>query len=381
MRLAVWEWRKLFRLPALWVFVGLCLVLNGLLLASPSATDRAFFHDTSSDAAVLGQRVDEDFLAGLAALPDTENRELLRQSVAGLENTLESYDTQELTNFYQSLMEGDSLAQSWMAWKYDLLQERVDHLARTGAALDLYVGSITHDSHQYLYNTLFRVLVTESVLLGLLCALYLVGYEGLSGTQSMACASRAGRRLWRSKTLAALAAALGLYALLALFTLGSYLLLWDYGGIWDSSVSSQFNYFVDMLYSRPFLTWGDFTVGSYFAAMIGAGGGLVAVFTLMGAVAGLLIRHTYGAAIAAAAFCALLLGLSSTLANLGMWSAYLLTTFSPVCLWLAINGWFTELGQIGLLPWQETVGLALNLLVWGGFTLLALRRFGRKDVA
>lgn len=32
MRLVVCEWQKLFRLPALWVFVGLCLVLNGLLL-------------------------------------------------------------------------------------------------------------------------------------------------------------------------------------------------------------------------------------------------------------------------------------------------------------------------------------------------------------
>lgn len=381
MRVAVWEWRKLFRLPALWVFAGLCLVLNGLLLSSPSALDRTFFNDASADAAALGQRVDDTFRVGLNALPDTENRELLRQSVAGLENTLEDYDTGELTEFYQSLMEGDSLAQSWMAWKYDLLQDRVDHLARTGAALDLYVGPITHESHQYLYNTLFRVLLTESILLGLLCALYLVGCEGLSGTHSLTCASRIGRGLWRSKTLAALVAALGMYALLTLFTLGTYLLLWDYRGVWDSSVSSQFNYFVDMLYSRPFLTWADFTVGGYFAAMIAAGGGLVAVFTLIGAVAGLMIRHTYGAAIAAAAFCALLLGLSSTLASLGLWSAYLLTTFSPVCLWLAINGWFTELGQIGLVPWQETVGLALNLLIWGGFTLLALRRFGRKDVA
>lgn len=282
MRLAVWEWRKLFRLPALWVFVGLCLALNGLLLSSPSAMDRAFFHDTSADAAALGQRVDDEFQTGLAALPDTENRELLRQSVVGLENTLEDYDTGELTNFYQSLIEGDSLAQNWMAWKYELLQERVDHLAQTGAALDLYVGPITHDSHQYLYNALFRVLLTESILLSLLCALYLVGYEGLSGTQSLTCVSRTGRRLWKHKTLAALAAALGLYALMALLTLGTYLLLWDYRGIWDSSVSSQFNYFVDMLYSRPFLTWADFTVGSYFSAMIVAGGGLVAVFTLMG---------------------------------------------------------------------------------------------------
>ncbi|OUO44518.1 hypothetical protein [Flavonifractor sp. An306] len=382
MRLAVWEWRKQFRLPALWVFVGLCLVFNGLLLAGPSAQDRAFFNDTSADASLLGQRVDVEFLAGLDTLPDTENRALLRLSVTGLENTLEGYDTGELTDFYQNLMEGDPLAQSWMAWKYDLLQARVDHLAQTGAALDLYAGPITYNSHQYLYDTLFRAVVAESILLGLLCALYLVGYEGMSGTRSLTCASRTGRRLWRSKTLAALAAALGLYALLALLTLGPYLLLWDYGGIWSASVSSQFNYLVDMLYSRPFLTWADFTVGSYFAAMVVAGGALVAVFTLIGTVAGLLVGNTYGAAIAAAALCALIIGLSSLLVNsLGLWWAYLLTTFSPAHLWLAINGWFTELGQGGLVPWQETVGLTLNLLVWGGFTLLALRRFGRKDVA
>lgn len=381
MRLVVWEWRKLFRLPALWVFVGLCLVFNILLLAGPSAQDRAFFHDTSADAAALGQRVDDDFLTGLDTLPDTENREILHQSVEGLDNIFTHYDTGELTAFYQNLMAGDSLAQSWTEWKYKLLQDRVDHLAQTGAALDLYAGPITHDSHQYLYNTLFRALVTEGILLGLLCAIYLVGYEDMTGTQKLACASQTGRRLWKHKVLAALAAALGLYALLSLLTLVPYFLLWDYSGIWSASVSSQFNYYTDMLYPRPFLTWVDLTVGGYLGAMVAAGGGLVLVFTLLGSVAGLVTGHSYGAAITMAVVCALLLGLVYSLANLGLWWVYLLTNFSPVNLWLSINGWFTELGQLGTIPWQETAGLGFNLLAGSGLSLLALKHFGRKDVA
>ena len=84
MRLAVWEWQKLFRLPALWVFVGLCLVFNGLLLSSPSALDRSFFNDTSADAALLGQRVDEDFLAGLDALPDDAECVLIHDGARAL---------------------------------------------------------------------------------------------------------------------------------------------------------------------------------------------------------------------------------------------------------------------------------------------------------
>ena len=69
MNLAVYEWRKLFRLPALWAFLALCLAFNGLLIATLSPYDRAFFNETSQTAKALGQRVDEDFLAGLDAIP------------------------------------------------------------------------------------------------------------------------------------------------------------------------------------------------------------------------------------------------------------------------------------------------------------------------
>ena len=64
MNLAVYEWRKLFRLPALWAFLALCLAFNGLLIATLSPYDRAFFNETFQTAKALGQQVDEDFWAG-----------------------------------------------------------------------------------------------------------------------------------------------------------------------------------------------------------------------------------------------------------------------------------------------------------------------------
>ena len=54
MNLAVYEWRKLFRLPALWAFLALCLAFNGLLIATLSPYDRAFFNETSQTAKALG---------------------------------------------------------------------------------------------------------------------------------------------------------------------------------------------------------------------------------------------------------------------------------------------------------------------------------------
>lgn len=214
-------------------------------------------------AKALGQRVDEHFLAGLNAIPATENRDLLRQSVTGMEDIFETYDTGELSDFYAGVVEKSPLAVTWMTWKYDLLASRVEHLAQTDAALDLYAGPATYGSHQFLFGALFRAILCESAILAMLGTLYLLGYEGMHRAEGLACASRTGRKLRRVKVLAALQASAALYGLLAFCTLVPYFLLYDYSGIWNASVSSQFNYFSDMLVVRPFLTWGDFTVGQY----------------------------------------------------------------------------------------------------------------------
>ena len=306
MNLAVYEWRKLFRLPALWVFLALYLAFNGLLIATLTPYDRAFFNETSQTAKALGQRVDEDFLAGLDAIPATENRDLLRQSVTGMEDIFETYDTGELSDFYAGVVEKSPLAVTWMTWKYDLLASRVEHLAQTDAAL---------------------------------------------------------------------------YGLLAFCTLVPYFLLYDYSGIWNASVSSQFNYFSDMLVVRPFLAWGDFTVGQYLAAALALGAVLTAVFSLLASVCGTLVRSPYLAALALCLVCFGGLGLVSVLGELGWWAAYLIACFQPVTVWLSCSAWFTELGLNAVLPWQETIASGLNLLLLGGGVLLALGWFDRKDVS
>lgn len=381
MNLVYCEWRKLFYLPALWAFLGLCLVFNGLLIATQSPYDRAFFNDTSADAELLGQRVDGEFLAGLSAMPETENRKLLLQSVAGLEDVFETYDTGELADFYTGVVKTSPLAMEWMTWKYGLLAERVEHLSQTDAALDLYAGPATYGSHQFLFGALFRAILGESAILAMLGTLYLLGYEGLHQTEGLACATRTGRRLWGVKLLAALPASTVVYGLLASFTLTPYFLLYDYGGIWSASVSSQFNYFSDMLFVRPFLTWGDFTVGQYLTAALALGAALTAVFSLLAAVFGIFIRNSYLAALALMALCFGGLGIVSALGELGWWAVYLIACFQPVIVWLSCSAWFTELGLTAVLPWQETIAVGLNLLLLGGGAVLVLRRFSRKDVA
>ena len=382
MILAVYEWRKLFRLPALWAFLALCLAFNWFLIAAESCS-RDLFNQISAVTAALGQRVDGDFQAGLARQSPGEVREALTEVAAGMENIYETWDLSGLSGFYQETVEKSPLAVKWMAWKYRLLEPRVEHLARTGAAMDLYAGplnNLTHDSFQFLFASLMRAILLESGLLGMLAVLYLPGHEDACRTAQQIYASRTGRRLCRTKVLAGLAAALALYGLLALLTLAPYFLLWDYGGVWSASVSSQFNYLVDLLYSRPFFTWADFTVAQYLTAALALGGALTAVFCLLAAVCGLLVRNTYLAALALMLLCLAPLTALCLCSALKWWTAYFALCFQPVSLWLCAGGWFTELGLSAVLPWQETITTALDLALLGTGAALALRRFSGKDV-
>lgn len=380
MRLVVYEWRKLFRLPALWIFLGLSLLFNVFLICTLSEWDRTFFNETSADAACLGQRVDQTFCGGLEAMPETENRVALLQSVTGLEDIFETYDTSSLKNFYTDVVKTSPTAVSWMVRKYDLLAKRVDHLARTDAGMDLYAGPATQGSHQFLFGTLMRAMLGEAAMAAMLGTLYLLGYEGMHQTESLACASRIGRHLRRTKVLSSLAAAPVFLTLVAVPSLGVYFARFDYSGIWDASVSSQFNYLSDMLLVRPFLTWGDFTVAGYLTAALTLGAALTAVFSLLAALCGTLVRSPYLAALVLGTLCFGGMGLTSVLGYLKLWVGYVVSCFQPTIVWLYCGGWFTELGLNAVLPWQETITVALDLLLLGAGTVLALHRFMRKDV-
>lgn len=373
----LYEWRKLFRLPALWGFLALCLAFNGLLIYERTFP-RDAFNEASAITAELGQRVDGDFLAALERRPASEYG--LLEAAEEMTNIFGGYDTQGLANFYQGIVKDSPLASSWMAWKYALLQGRADHLAETGAAMDLYAGPATQDAHQFLFSSLLWMVTAEGAALGMLSTLYLLGCEDLHRTSQTVYSTRTGRRLCRWKILAGAGAAVLLYVLLAAVSLGVYFALWDYSGIWNASVSSQFNFLTDMLRRRPFLTWGDFTVAEYLAAALALSAVLVTVFSLLAAFWGLLVRNTYAAALVLMVLCAGGTAAPSALAQAGLWPASLISCFQPVYVWLSIAGWFTELGLNAVLPWQETLATAAHLALWGAGSALALRRFARKDL-
>lgn len=379
MRLLRYEWSKLARLPALWGVLSLGLAFNCLLIGSGDRW-RWEWNEVASMTGGLGQQVDTDFLDGLGRRPQSDYRDYLLSAAEGMTDIYADYDLKSLSDFYNSYVKSSLTAAVLMECKYEWLAERVAHLSETGAAMDWYGGPVTHNVHQFLYGVLMRAVLTEGAVLGMLSMLFLLGYENQQRTAAGVYASRTGRKLCHCKVLAGITWALSVYLLLAAVTLGIFLLFWDWSGVWGGSVSSQFNYVIDLFYPRPFFTWTDFTVGGYLAAAVGLGGLLTVVFALLAAICGTLMRNVY---LSALLLTLLLCGgaaAQALCAQAGLWMGYALLTFQPVSIWLYVNGWFTELGLNAFIPWQETVSTGLGLAVCGMGTALALRHFGRKDV-
>ncbi|MDE6455473.1 MAG: hypothetical protein K2L38_06145 [Dysosmobacter sp.] len=379
MRLLRYEWDKLARLPALWGFLALCLAFNCLLIGSGDRW-RWEWNEAATMTDRLGQRVDAGFLDELRQRPQSEYRDYLLSTGESMTDIYADYDLRPLVDYYTGYVKSSSGATALMERKYDRLAERVAHLSETGAAMDWYGGPVTQNVHQFLYGTLMRAVLTEGAVLGMLSMLFLLCYENQQRTAAGVYASRTGKKQCRYKVLAGIIWSLAVYLLLVIAILVVFLLFWDWSSVWDGSVSSQFNYIIDMLVRRPFFTWADFTVGGYLAAVVGLGGLLTVVFALLAAVCGTLMRNVYLSALVLTLLLCGGAGAQALCAQAGLWMGYALLTFQPVSIWLYVNGWFTELGLNAFVPWQETIGIGLGLAVCGLGTALALRRFGRKDV-
>ena len=106
MKLIFYEWRKLFYLPALLIFIGLCLLLNGVLIISKSDYNRNFFNDVSVVANNLGEHVGDKFKIQLKEIAVTEDRKDLLESVSYMYDIFDNYNTKELkvqVYFHQKL--------------------------------------------------------------------------------------------------------------------------------------------------------------------------------------------------------------------------------------------------------------------------------------
>lgn len=397
MRIFLWELKKALSTSVIWGFLAVCLLFNVILVIS-NTYNRNYIQYISGAVAQYGQKVDDEFIEKLKDAPASDERDRLLMSLGvspddealfsngssqpeePAQNPLQGIDTADYAEAYVKKLGLTGFWADLMEAKYDALQPVVDRLAAEEADKDLYAGEVTNDLHRQLFEILFRAVLTEGMLAAFLCMLLVLGAENLHGTDSLVFSTKRGREIVRPKIGVGFLCGIGSYILLAGGTLLVYFLIFDFSGIWNASVSSQFHTLADDVMTRPFFTWGGFTVLEYLWMQLALGALLVAVFCMLGAFAGLLFRNTYAAFVAVLAAGFLLLLLPGWFHSLNWAGGAFAAGLSPFWIWNIQGSWFTDLGGNALWPWWEITGVIISLVLLCGLLFAAGHWHRRKDL-
>jgi len=346
LNLYIHELKKLLSTPALWVFVLLCLAFN--ISNFPRWLRNADF-DTSTPY---------------------------------LYNVFETHNTTEIGETYITALNLSGRTADRMRAKYAALQYTADAAATFGYSYASYFGTPTQLMHINLFHGVAGVLgrlLMQGMLLSALLALLAVGYEQINNTEHTIYATKTGRRILRHKIAAGIVAGVGAYALLATITLAAYFIMFDFSGVWGSSVSSGFNYIVNIMGTRPFTTWRSFTVLSYFLASLSLGLGLVICFSLMGVIIGSLSKNGYIGFLMLVLVNAVCFALPLVIPR--HLYAYFIPFHTPIWLWWNSHLWFTDGSVITLWRNFELWGLGISLLTLAALCVLAVKNFEKRNIA
>lgn len=373
------EYRKIIQFVPVWIYLGICLLFN--IILTFNSGDVIYFNGMSSIAAEAGQKLDEQFISRLSSLQNNSYRQDALDIAENISPLYENYDVDtNLASYYADLVSSSQSAVMILEQKYYEVQTLVDHLARTQADMDLYAGPITPKSHGNLFGTLLRAISAEMCLLSMMVTVYLFGYEKTAKTDLYFTSTKVGRRLAICKFFTSLTASVGVYSAMTFLSLCIYFLHWNYSGIWEANVASQFNTVHDLVLTKPFITVADFTVKNYLAATIGLSIVLVVTAVLFASLIGILTSNHYAAGLLTLLIPAVGLFATSLFGDLKMWTAYLYSLLQPVCIWMAQPVWFTEGGFNAPCIWFEVKGLSGSVVIFIIMLLFAFRYMRRRDV-
>jgi len=363
MRILRFELRKLVQAPMFWIFIALSIAFNAFYInANLMMQHRRHFNTLSREVAISGEYTDPE-----------------------IGNIFEYYRGEIFAENIINAMELTGIAEWLMRAKYERLDLVAAEFAEQNVSYYIYAGGEwgrdTVDLHLFLFRDIMRMVFAQVIIFAALALLYLLGHERQNKTESVVYHTKVGRKIMRHKYAAGLLFGAVGFAMITGGTLATFFSLWDFSGFWRANVSSGNHYIVDFVSgTRPFITWQSFTVAEFLTATLILGFFLTMVFTGIAGVIGLLFRNTYLAASIFGLSLFTTFFLFVLFQNIGASTLFIIFIFSPVMLWFGSFQWFTDMGNMGIVPWHETWTIVFNLVLLAISTAIAGRRFSRKDM-
>lgn len=387
---------KLLRAPAILGFLGVCLIVNTVVILTNSYKEEIdYINDVGETTGwVYGteyrQKLQTVPVPDELEWPESWNHENIVRGAEGTRNVFAELDTDELfAQLHDESAPYSSLTRKILRMKYDLLTPVIKQKAASDEGSSVYFGAQTGQIHEAVFGIIGTLLAVECCIFFVLFMLWALGFETMAGTGLVTFATKTGRRQVFHKVAAALVMGTGFFIIIHAAGYGLTFFINDYSEVWGQNISAQYHTIYDnYLGSLPFITWGSMSIGGYFFAFAGVSllNGLVSA--LIAIPFGLLIKNVYLAfcSVAGMAFLHLVFYLfflnkaysGAPGAIPFLWNLSLIFPLTQI---FNTGLWFSDGGMLMLLPRFEVFYPLICMLLLCPVLIVCGHKFKRKEIA
>lgn len=282
MRICIHECKKAFTAPILITLMVLFSAFNLFFIFSNSntrdelkvANELAKTYDTRiTDEALL--QLEKDLKTDIArphgsdgpALSQLQLKTMYRKMAQSIDSEYARIDWNKIAKFEIRKYKLSGIAAERLTEEYGRLSQRFEELKENGEHKTWFFAGKPYRMHSFLFASVFRMIIFESLLLIGLTTAFITNYEFENKTFLVAYSTRRGRSLMIDKLAASLLTAAGMVTVIAAVTLGAYFSVFDYSHLWNSPISSAFNWEgrVDTL---PYVSWWNVSFAAYLSGSI-----------------------------------------------------------------------------------------------------------------
>lgn len=207
-------------------------------------------------------------------------------------NLIKSYDNIDVTKISGKSIEFLNLsgeAEEMSKQGFEKFNNRFTQIKENEEQMWLFFNGKNYDMHGFLYKDILRNVIIQMMILIPLIATFFMNYEFENETSLVAYSSKRGRNLICDKLKAITVAVLILGTVLLTIVLITFFFVYDYSRVWNTSISSFFNWGGKSLY----MSWFNLTVKQYLMLMILLTYSCFLLFTSIAFVIGRFIKNSF----------------------------------------------------------------------------------------
>lgn len=263
---------------------------------------------------------------------------------------------------------------SLLRTEYEKLAERVEEIKENGEHKTWFFLGGNYEMHTFLFRNIIYKVIIEALLLTVLATALLSNYEFEHRTQLLVYATQRGRQVMKDKRMAALIVSTLLTGCLFILTLAVYFFVFDYDHLWQSSISSAFNW----EYQLPYFTWWDMPFGKFLTLVMMLTIVTILLFSLLTFNVAVLVKNSYFTFLIVAGFFILLLLLPEFMPTDSIW--LYMTSYNIAALVMNPHMLFTGSSSLTMFKNHEWLTLAVWMPMLFSISWLMLRYFSKQDI-